>query len=744
MQARHRWIGHRLGEAFAINDDELLERNLCQQGNLKVLDEFLAGTGPRAIFAFHETGSTFSTENGEGEVDILVSSNPSVRVNRSTCSTVYLLRTKPGTALDHLNVEDGAISYGLIHDPIESLQTYTYALYQPTLQHQSDWGKCNATHKETFFGAYSGFEQTLGDCIKTLNAGLKLTRPDERYTNPQLNFAQFAQSPHVIAHYHNLLKTWCTQTENFLNETSFGGHSGHHGMHGGGGSAGSQWDDPHAGPDTEIEYWKRRLQRLSSIIEQIKTKSCKDVIFFLNALVKAGQPLAGGDQAIADSEPEIKVALSQQERDHFAGLLRRWNQVDLGITEAANEAKDNVKYLKSLEKFVLPLKTGTITAVIDLVAPLMNSIKMIHTIARYYSTPQRMGGLLRKTTNAMIQNCMMNIDRVAKATLHGVTVGGAASSRRAAAGDGGGGDKLQHQQVDSDNPTGGDFWDSDLEAVSAMMENALRLNEVYLHEYHTIKERLQQQPTGRQFDFSEDHIFGNFDNFCRRLMRMIDIASTIQQFRALADYKLEGMSEIVHAFFKLKADFQARKFDALDFTNTYFDQTYQVFNQNVVKLEQKILVYINSSFENITSIKGSLVLLKKLQRVLQRETLSRSLDNKFLLIFHNYGLDLNAVQDIYEKYKHNPPMPRNTPPVTGNILWCRHLLKRIEQPMKEFERNPNILATKEAKRIVKTFNNVARTLVSFEYLWCVSFHFSVTDQAQQCARANENVLTCCA
>jgi dynein heavy chain len=227
----------------------------------------------------------------------------------------------------------------------------------------------------------------------------------------------------------------------------------------------------------------------------------------------------------------------------------------------------------------------------------------------------------------------------------------------------------------------------------------------------------QAQPTGRQFAFSEEHIFGNFDSFCRRLMKMVDIASTIQQFRALAEHKLEGMSEIVRAFFKLKTDFQARKFDALDYGNAYFDQTYQVFNQNVLKLEQKILVYINSSFENITSIKDSLVLLKKLQRVLQRDTLSRSLDNKFLLIFHNYGLHLNAVQDVYEKYKHNPPMPRNTPPVTGNILWCRHLLKRIEQPMKEFERNPNILATKEAKRIVKTFNNVARTLVSFEYLW---------------------------
>ena len=176
-------MGHRMAEAFGINDDELIERNLRQVGNLTVIDEFLAGTSQRAIFAFHEPGSTFSTENGEGEVEILFSTAPSARVNRSTCSTVYFLRTKPPSGsssaavagLDHLNVEDGAIAYGLVHDPIETLQTYSYGLYRPALQGLADWGKCNTTHKSTFFTAYSGFEQTLGDCIKTLNAGLKLT-----------------------------------------------------------------------------------------------------------------------------------------------------------------------------------------------------------------------------------------------------------------------------------------------------------------------------------------------------------------------------------------------------------------------------------------------------------------------------------------------------------------------------------------------------------------------------------------
>jgi Dynein heavy chain, N-terminal region 1 len=84
----------------------------------------------------------------------------------------------------------------------------------------------------------------------------------------------------------------------------------------------------------------------------------------------------------------------------------------------------------------------------------------------------------------------------------------------------------------------------------------------------------------------------------------------------------------------------------------------------------------------------------RFQGILQRESLKSDLDSKLNIIFQNYGMELEQVQALYERQKHDPPVPRNLPPVAGNITWSRHLLKRIEEPMKHFESNQNVLAGK--------------------------------------------------
>jgi dynein heavy chain len=110
-------------------------------------------------------------------------------------------------------------------------------------------------------------------------------------------------------------------------------------------------------------------------------------------------------------------------------------------------------------------------------------------------------------------------------------------------------------------------------------------------------------------------------------------------------------------------------------------------------------------------------LLKKFQSILQRDNLRADLESKFTVIFHKYGLELTQVQDQYERFKSAPPMVRNLPPVAGSLTWSRHLLKRIEDPMKKFQCNPSVLAGKDAKKIIRMYNKMAKTLVEFETLW---------------------------
>lgn len=62
-------------------------------------------------------------------------------------------------------------------------------------------------------------------------------------------------------------------------------------------------------------------------------------------------------------------------------------------------------------------------------------------------------------------------------------------------------------------------------------------------------------------------------------------------------------------------------------------------------------------------------------------------------------------------------MLRNAPPVSGAISWARHLLTRIEEPMKFFQESKAVSQLKDFSRVVKMYNRTATTLVTFESLW---------------------------
>lgn len=132
------------------------------------------------------------------------------------------------------------------------------------------------------------------------------------------------------------------------------------------------------------------MRKLTCVSEQLRSKNCRTVYDVLTHYF---------NNQTDQSRPRDKINLATS----------RWSNIELRVTEALNEAKDNVKYLQTLEKFIEPLYDGDPDSIKDTLPALMNSIKMIHTIARYYNTNERMTGLFVKITNQMINNCKFNI-----------------------------------------------------------------------------------------------------------------------------------------------------------------------------------------------------------------------------------------------------------------------------------------------------------------------------------------------
>ena len=452
------------------------------------------------------------------------------------------------------------------------------------------------------------------------------------------------------------------------------------------------------------------MQRLQSVHEQLTQPQCKRVVDFMSALSRGSvvaAATAAAAAAINNNSSSSSLASSSQtntgtgntsgmtiDKVKIAGLVQRWKRIDMAVTEAANEAKDNVKYLFSLRKSFEPLYTGTAQNIMDSLPALLNSIKMIRTIARYYNSTERMTTLFCRITDQMIANCSQRIAQ------------------------GGAKDEL---------------WDRDIPELVGELRRCLKLEESYKQHYHETKVQLEESnPGGKQFDFNEMQIFGKFELFCRRVNKLIDMFTTIQHFNTLAERRLEGMEPLIDQFHQIQQEFREREHDLLDYHNNRFDRDYVEFNVRIDELEKSLQRFIDQSFETIGSIGHSLELIHTFRSILHRDNLRADLDSKLTLILQNYGLELEQVQQLYEKQKHDPPIPRNSPPVAGNIAWSRHLLKRIEEPMKQFEADDTtgtLLSTKDARRIIKMYNKVARTLVAFEFLWYKAWVQSI-DQAK--------------
>jgi len=115
----------------------------------------------------------------------------------------------------------------------------------------------------------------------------------------------------------------------------------------------------------------------------------------------------------------------------------------------------------------------------------------------------------------------------------------------------------------------------------------------------------------------------------------------------LEKHNLEGITPILDTFDKYVATFKKKNHKLLDYNSNTFDRDFVEFNVGVSSVETDLQHYIDKNFEVITSIEDSLKLLRKFKSILHRDNLRNGLNSKYSILFHNYGIEINQIEDQY-------------------------------------------------------------------------------------------------
>ena len=527
---------------------------------------------------------------------------------------------------------DQDLSSGELCAPLfETMDLLLSELHAPYLQDGYDWGRIHVDGKEQFLMMLGSLREHIQEAVSGIHGGTQLcSLSPEILNDPRAGaWNKMANDSEVVTAVERVLEEWLRQVDALLRENDL--------------DVGSENDD--SGPATELSWWRKRMTKLANVVEQLKGREAKAVLGLANA---------------AKSK-----------------LLRRWKATDGQLTDLLNEAKDNVKYLSSLDHFIEPLYTGTIAQIKDSLPGLFTNLKMMVSIARYYSTGERITRLLRKIANQIIAGCRRCITRKGPVT----------------------------EQVPAE-----------------LVENTrvcIGICQDFQEHCNQLKEKLLAISKGqtKPVDFEPAKVFPNIEKFVKRMQNVVEMINTSMQFSTLYEAQVEGMQDIISRFERIKEDIRLKPYDFFDYKQETFDVDFVVIGKQIVELEQSLKAFIDVSFEDMQSTENALSLLGMLEAILERESLKQDLADKYALIFDHYGEELDEVQEQYDREKLSPPMPRNSPPVAGNIMWARQLLTRVEEPMQRFLSNKAILSGRESRHIVRKYNKVALTLTEFETLW---------------------------
>ncbi|KAM6954364.1 dynein axonemal heavy chain 8-like [Aplochiton taeniatus] len=551
----------------------------------------------------------------------------------------FVLDAPSLTPFDNFFAKGGSKTISFVYQEADVPGIGTMTLYSkimlPTVNATENWGALNQSKygekvKQNFKDTISRYIGFLDGIQVSIEGTIQLMKAKDIDFSKLASFDDIKTASADIDMVHQLeevLMMWYKQIEQVLTESDQ-----------------MRKEADASGPLTELEHWKRMSAKFNSIIEHIKGAECKAVVNVLNI--------------------------------NRSKMLKMWRELDARITDCANEAKDNVKFLYTLEKVCQPLYNCDPVTMAKSIQNLINGIRMIHSVSQYYNTSERMTSLYIKVTNQMVTACRAYI---------------------------------------TDNGTCR-VWDQDTQDIIKKIQDCIFLYREYQSCFHKTKRLALERPGEKPFEVSEMYIFGKFEGFCKRLEKITQMITAVKTFSVLGNSTIEGIDTLAGKFQNIYLTMKKKQYDILAPRKAEFEVDFADFMSQIGNLENQLQMFMNSCFIKIISSQQALSLLQRFQKM-NMPCLKTEISSTVRLILQHYVSELESVNKLYQSHKEDPPLARNMPPVAGRIVWVRQLYRRIEEPIEYIQKNSDILAGHEGKEVVKMYNRTAAVFVEFELLY---------------------------
>ena len=513
------------------------------------------------------------------------------------------------------------VEFGVIKgNSLVMLQQVITEVYLPMMESGSDVSGMDSLNMNEFLSAMTKFTSQIANAIQQVGGSFQLKIPDVEITSVE------GCDEDTNSMLEDALDEWTTVITNAMEEVQNKKH-------------------PEAGPLSEIEYWRDLNAKLTTLYEQLLS-------------------------------PQVKTILEVLDHN-VANLLPQFNYHAQELIKFYLVAKDNVRFLTTLERHFKIINKGSLQAIQESMISMMNALRMVWIISRNYND-DKMGFLMKLIADEI-------------------------------------GDRVASQI----NVT--TILSEPAEVAMAKIKEAKDVLESWYTTYNTVKEAIFESGRDNRWEFPKKMLFERTEYMAKRCEDLYEVAQVQDHFRNILGSKLkvvtgdaQGIDAVIRRVDSLVMPIEGILFDVFD--KRYSANWLSVmakFHESVELIEEDTKAFIDYSFDQLRSAEGAFDLLQNFKNIKSRDSINHQMQQKFTNVLDRYSMEVQEVKTLFETHRADPPCTKNQPPVAGAISWSRSLFRRIKKPIVRFQAMEEMKSEK-GQAIIAEYIAVAKEMRDYE------------------------------